>query len=308
LLLAGFIISLTGVKAQTEPYLCNPDCDSSEWSAPITNIFTLPGGCQIEVIYTFRHGCDGMFQDIQILSIKELNANCVFDWEQLFKTAFREIIKQNSMGFNPQVGTTGCDQTWRVSAASCWIFVIMSGDPHDPTPRKVMMPCEFADCCLQPLQVCREQNPNPPPPDIVTITPLGDPSPVNDCAQAQPRKGYETNNCNPTCQWLWLTLYPRVGSQEEKSENKVLVNDLRVSFADNSDLLDVIFNAQSEIGKLSVKVTDLQGNSMSEKSENVKTGENSIKINTSKFHTGIYIYSIYLNGIMVKSEKISIVR
>lgn len=167
LLLVASLLGLLGLGApalaQDEP--CKPDCPGSDWvMPPQSHIVTLPGGCQVNIVFTTRLAC-GRWNDVQILAIDQVapfDESCVsyarMETKDFLALLTQDMLEENPMGFPPPPpvppATKSCTSNWRVIGGACWMKAMhYEYEPtHEPLP--VWQPCHGEQCCLKYYEVC----------------------------------------------------------------------------------------------------------------------------------------------------------
>jgi len=156
-------LGVSALVAQEQP--CKPDCTNSDWAMPPQGyLITLPGGCQVNVIFTTRLAC-GTLNDMQILAIDQVapyHASCVsyaaMNTKDFLAIITKEMLEANPMGFPPPPptppATTSCNSNWRVVQGSCWQKSMHY--QYEPTLEELPLwqPCQGANCCLKRYTVC----------------------------------------------------------------------------------------------------------------------------------------------------------
>lgn len=297
ILLLSIVLTTNYVKAQDTPPPCVPDCENTPFHPVEQNDFYFDNGCIIRVWYTWRKACD-VYYDIQIVKIETLNPLCNdYSYKQIFDSAFKKVIELNKMGFPPKRGE--CDVNWRISAASCWSFwnIIVTGDPH-----MIMLPCAGSGCCYQPYQVCRDQQGN------ITLTPLGSPWPAVNCDTATPPSYPPGLTCNPICDWLIMEQYnPGSLIEPNKKDNQDMGNAIKIEIPSNGETLNMLVSTDKK-SNFSIKITDVYGIQLIEQNGVVENSITPITVKTSELHNGNYLYNIYIDGVLLYSGKLLIIK
>ena len=282
----------SNLKAQDIPPPCVPDCEYTPFGPTVYNDFYFDNFCIIRVWYTWRIACDNYY-DVQIVKIQTVNPYCnEYTNRQLFESAFKKIIQLNRMGYPPAYG--GCNVNWRITTASCWAFwtIIVFGQEL-----KVMLPCTGTGCCYQPYRVCRDEFGN------VTLTPLGNPWPAVDCIDAIPPSPPPGLTCFPICDWIYFTQLPGIIKPNDEGHSPV-GNILKVEQMQEDETLQLIFQTVKKVN-FSVRITDVYGIQLIEKSGVVDDPFDPVNISTSELNSGNYLYNVYIDGILLYSGKLS---
>ncbi len=299
------------------PTPCMPDCFNVPWI--IKREFKIINGCGGYVTYAYREACGT--QDLEIIKM-EYNPNCISNLttKQMYKNLLYKIIKANVMNFHPR--DSGCATTWRIVQSACWsyyyLYTITAPDPYSTgggilDSSKIDVPCEGSECCMQRITVCRYQNPER---IIISYNSPSTTSIVN-CTNSWLENPF--NNyifpCEPKCEWL----------EDLYTEPMIIDSD------DNSSLIQSKPNSIQntyEIG-VNVKVTDnllslMIKNQKSENAEflimdisgkiinksNIKLNENNnyYNVRLNEFKSGTYLYSIIIDGLLIRSDKFIITK
>jgi hypothetical protein len=140
------------------PTICVPDCEQVAFEMQEDFPFypqTCPG-CEVIVSYATRTSCNGD-KDIQILGLHKISntpnacENC--DDRDIHQEAIHRVIQKNAMKFDmPESGH--CDTLFRISQATCWGELIkfnVQGSTIQVIT--VSVPCESA-CCVRRIRLC----------------------------------------------------------------------------------------------------------------------------------------------------------
>ncbi|MFN8366258.1 MAG: hypothetical protein U0Y96_03330 [Candidatus Kapaibacterium sp.] len=243
--------------------------------------------CQVEISYAIRL-CGGI-QDISILSIKFNPDSCNCDsayagfmWatnnnlDKLQALAFLHLVFENPMGFDPQVGTVGCHDQWRVTYGAC---ASVSFVPGTQKPAGVTL-CPGSPCCSTKVKVCRSAS------GIMTMEVAPPVVPSVPCNQYNPIAQGET--CFPNCDWLFnlrvIEDHP-MGLIQRKHDGSV-IRDIHLNTIGNTTDI-VVFNLQGNVvRKISIDVTNQDIYTQI-------TKENDLP-------RGTYIYAYRINGELKK--------
>jgi hypothetical protein len=297
LIFSAYVVS-NNVNAQQTPPPCTPDCEATPFFAPpVFNDFYFDNGCIIRVYYTWRHACNTWY-DVQIVRIETLNPLCnAYSDKQLLDSAFKKVLEFNRMGYPPAPGN--CDLNWRITTASCWSTwtIIVTGQEF-----KVLLPCTGAGCCYQPYQVCRDLA------NKITITPLGEPWAAVNCSSAIPPTYPPGLTCQSICEWLWIDDYhPGLIKPNEDGTQNLPASTIQINTYANGESLELLVNSV-EKGNFTIIIADVYGKSFLKESGVVENSSTPINIDTSKLISGNYIYDVYMNGNLLYSGKLSIVK
>lgn len=128
-----------------------PDCHSDSWIGPEQTTFVICSNgrpCTFTVQYCHRRAC-GVFNDIAITCIVASDPSCAQDYtmKQLGELAVNAAVNHRFQQSDPNYqNIPPCPQynvTWRVYAASCWLF-------RDG----VYLPCAGSGQCFATYRVC----------------------------------------------------------------------------------------------------------------------------------------------------------
>ena len=314
------VSSLSYTQEIAVPEPCTSDCSALEWS-PV-QVTQMKDCCRgsFTIYWVYRNACNGLYQDIQLLKIESYYPKCVlpclaigYTQEDRFKSALKYLIGRNPMGFNPQVGTTGCSSTWRVSEKSCWAdFKINKFNPTAGVTDTldILVACDSSECCLTNMKVCRRQDQYGR--EVIELTNLG--ATQNVYCNSSVQIGSQIQSCNGICDWLfpnntaeanfeyslddWDIVIGKEANALEKDNYQFGVN----IFNTHESLSMEIFSDQNYTTKL--EIYDIQGKLISEKSINLSSGVQKINFNNSEFKTNsTYLYSFTYNGLIINNGK-----
>lgn len=257
-----------------------------------------PLQCTLKVWYTFRLACF-LYYDVQILKIETEGSDCgvYLPKEKLFKTAYYKLIQSNPMGFPPNTCNEEtppgiyCNEQWRISLATCWATFDLDCAGHQCT---VTVPCMGGDCCLQPMRICRDC-----PSNIIQIDPLGEPWPSENCGAAEPPPQAPPGTlCTPLCNWF---LYSGIISPKIDDTNKIEKIDNVLQLKSNE--FPIVITTESE-GTYKILITDPYGKIYIQREGELQAGRSEIKLDLHNLMEGNYVYSIFVNGQLLKTDKL----
>lgn len=305
---------------------CKPDCFDDDWIKQEDIVVELDNcpGCYINISYWARVAC-GVWQDIQITSIEKFNIlglpnpnSCnACDDAEVYRLALKAIIAKNAMGFKPswsdieKNGANPCSTIWRASKASCWAR--WQYFEYSPTSQLIKLitinkPCN-SDCCLRQIKVCRISETE------VIVEDLGVIFTYNECQLMIPIPVPPFGvDCLYSCDivngmnegYLYKKSFNEENIKESLSRNSANLF-LEINVTQNNEYLNVHIdktNGQSvEIG-----VFDINGTKVLSNNFNLNVSTNSFNINLTSLISGTYVYSVIINGIIVKSNTFIIVK
>ena len=318
----SFVVSST-IYAQA-PAPCNPDCEDTAWhnNSMVVNLRGCNQYCYAKIYFSWRIAC-GVFQDVQVTKVESLTPYCnLCSIHDLYMQALYAIITLNPMGFNPQIGTKGCNTIWRVTAGGCIAsWQIYYHDPtHEGDTLTIVQKCvsPSVPCCLAYMQVCRYPRPGyiPPKPDSVTISSLSNSYPEYNCKGATiPHVDTlppppDTTSCQPICEWFTDVVYqtPIVAPITSVDESEIPAKQgvtLYPNPTDNKFRFDI---NSPETGELSIEIYDLKQNVIKVVKRNILEGWNSLEIDVTGINTGNYFIVLNVNGTMIHSTKLEIIK
>lgn len=313
------------------PEPCTPDCDTVAWDGPETVTVDLCDGCIAEG--TFRHRkntCTGT-QDIQIMSFYTRSSDpadttaclsCPLTVDEIHAKVLLKAIHDNKMGFDPIQGDSICYSTWRVIQASCWASYETATIPLFGGPVRIVTvntPCDSTECCSIGLEVCRH---GLPPNESITVQTLTSNTPPDTC-------GFETVRvpstnpgppqtaevaCENKCNWLYglvdsVGFYGKENIEYDiETEEYIGSEEFSVKMKFGMEYIDLLVETKTETSNLEVSIHALEGYNLISEHYNLKKGINFYQIITSKLITGMYVITLEVNGLQIKSEKFIIVR
>jgi hypothetical protein len=323
---------------EQSPQPCTPDCDSVPWIKRTLD-FELPGcaGCKVKADYQYRtNTCfNPSKQDIQITYFAAYNSGsdttacqvCNLSVDEIHNLVLKKAIYNNAMGFNPQPPNYGCDETWRVIQASCWI------DYYDnlfqPVGTIGHRPCDSTECCSIGLRVCRfEGNP-----EYITIDTLGGPAGVDSCANftqdvidwasfgnpiVHPDGSvsyyhFTTHQCQNKCNWLYGLSDPgyygkKAIQYDIESKLNYGTNEINIRIKIDNDHLDFYIESDINCDNLKIAIFSLQGQNLVSNKFNLQRGENYYQIPINRLTTGMYFVNVIIDGLILKTEKFIIIK
>lgn len=238
------------------------------------------------------------------------------------------IIKQNDMDFEPSWETIVTDSTadtcsiqWRVSQVSCWTDWywdpgwqtigknnkpnLQTGGTNPNTGYTIYEPCN-EDCCARQLRVCRYGK------DSVSIQDLGELTEGGNCDTVQLR----TMDCYDVCDYLkdFDELYPKIPAFEDSELNEERKIDTVKTMGDDfvivyyyDNYIRIIFE-NTVAANVDISIYNITGKLTINKSQKIMSGRKIIEIDISSLISGVYIYRISTDGILVKTGKFHIIR
>lgn len=299
-------MSVSSLHAQEPLEPCTPDCEQTPFG-PVEQymVSMAPLDCAFTIHWTSRVACNSYY-DVQIVKITTDGSECYVyqPLEKLFRSAYYKLITANPMGYPPLIPIpvpeepgVVCNTQWRISQASCWTSydVVVVGQPMT-----IIVPCLGSDCCLQPMSICRWY-----PEDYISIDPIGDPYPVDDCNAATPPPGLpEGADCSPICNWFQYEEGGIIESDpDEGSLHDINSNSIKQDAILNGGILNISINAKIA-GNYTISITDPYGIYYKEINGACNVGNNEINIDLSDFPNGNYIYTINVDGNQLLSNKI----
>jgi len=234
------------------------------------------------------------------------------------------------MGFKPVLigeEQEKCDITWRVVQGSCWV----SYKDYFFYPGGVAMiykPCDSVDCCSIGLKVCRfilngktyisidtisGANSN----NCIGITQaVYDPFslPIVNPDGSISYNYYKELPCQSRCNWLYsLTdsiYFSKQVSQLDLFEGSYSNDSINYDISLTSNETNIHLTILSRLISKNVKISisNLRGENILNKDATLNKGINQLEIPTNNLLTGIYFLSINIDGILYKTEKITILR
>jgi hypothetical protein len=313
---------------------CLPDCpqDTMQIGDEKKYISDECPDCEITVYYKYRQACGGAKKDIQLTNLVRTPLpgaapgacnNCT---EAVFmKEALLWLLENNPMGFEKP--TSGCDTTWRVAQANCWMtyyqYDILNGVVDSVIVRT---PCESA-CCVKPLLVCYEGRGKYSYDNL----------PSNQAALP----------CDPNATARAVVnldnfYIPNGAGCKFSCEDLEGLRDLQ-DFLDNGDTVRVVDNGgaparilqpqsptqqprhvemyvqqenemliaefwNSTVSDVTIGVYNLTGQLLEERSSTVRKGIATLQVDLSKYASGTYLMTISVDGIVLKSGPFQIVK
>jgi hypothetical protein len=314
------------------PDPCTPDCESTPWDSypPLHYTSSRCPNCDITVYYKARYACG--LQDIQILRIQKgpmCFSSCTD--EMVYQDALGAIIYTDAMGFDPQNGIPGTSTMWRVISGSCWADwtkYILDSNNNVIDSVAISEPCYQSICCIEPITVTRFAD------NSVQLTVQNSNYDDSlDCKDAYTWNPYTDDSlfCHPVCHWIprinnfnWggvtggvsnpgtivITPY-NPGTQKIITNQNTIPNDddlnyYAINTYQTSNNLNI--NIKSSLEKeMILKIFDLNGKEVKSINYQLNKGLNTYSIDLSQFITGIYIYSISIDGFNLKANKVTII-
>jgi hypothetical protein len=345
------IIKNSYCPIQSEPKFCKSGCDSVAWENRTVDSIPLPGcpNCYIKGKYMTRTNTCEDKQELQVTEIEVYNTMgnslactpCSGNMGELHKKIILKAIYDNRMGFKPILNEENpdslCDETWRVSIASCWSeyhssFDLFNGDLNQ-NPKTRYVPCDTV-CCSIGLRVCRY---NGPPQHITIDTLQGDIDPnlcITDSLwiydpyrggfgggnhQIDPNDGGSTAQvagykvpCINRCDLLDLltsgAYYGKRALPYEPANNILVSNECRLLTYLTEETMNCIFESDVNSNNFSISIFSINGELLLKEKISVVKGNNEFTINLKNINSGIYLIQAELNGICSKTDKLIIVK
>ena len=309
LLVIMLSLSFTTKSLSQVPQPCTPDCPNDSFITQPPLIVNYGLNCTLVIWYATRIAC-GTWYDVQLLMVQTIGTGCgvLFPPDQLFKRAYYKLIEADPMGFPPRPtdpipDPPGyiCNEQWRVSQASCWTYynVTVNGQSH-----LVTIPCNGTDCCLQRMNICRWVG------GSVTINPIGDPSPVNDCSHSTPPipPAPPGSLCEAKCNWFLVNSIEKSDPNEGiVIKNNQNLTDIEKPLFINDDNLTISINSRNT-GFYKIKISNAYGNFLKEIDGELSVGLNDINVNLQNLKNDNYVYSIEVNNSQILTGKFSLIK
>lgn len=298
---------------------CTPDCVSDPFIESSVDEFTSPNcpGCIVKAAYTWRKACE-KFQEVQITRLEINPPGCekTCGVAQLYKDALLGIISRNRMGFSPSGRSSDtCSTIWRVVMGGCWSWYTqytISFTAGEKDSVLVWKPCKQSSCCVQPMTVCKLKNP-----DRIRLTYTDGYAPSIDCSNTflvDPRT-LETHPCYPKCNWLTnlegeydISYAPLIRPRYRREQEKVIADAMTVSIgADVTQESLALVIENDRVRNARIVISNATGTVLVDRTISTVVGTNYSSFNLSPYPNGRYIYSVYVDGIMVRSDAFSVV-
>lgn len=299
---------------------CVPDCETVPWEKQddIQQQMINCPDCEMNISYYSRKGCGK--SDIQITSIEKYstdpnnpNACSGCDDVVTYREAVQAIINDNEMGFDfPVEHTDPCLSTFRVAKSSCWATWDMSSyGPNEELLFKwtLTKPCD-SDCCLRELRICKLANGNYTIEDIGSIT--GNPS----CTGTMNTVGGGGIPCQYACDYLENinTSFKGISNSDNNifddlHESKTNQNNLFVMISASNDNEYLNINIEETTGQyITIRLFNINGKEVSELTSELNPNHNSFNLSLNKLVSGSYLYAVEIDGIIVKTDNIVIIK
>lgn len=287
-------------------YPCTPDYEDVGWESKDPETIPLPqcNDCSVSIKWVQREA--GGYNDFQILSLALEGSDCdSYPIDIIYKWALGQFIAKNSTGFPPTIGSIGCDYQARVNIGGCfgvWEYYKLN-DTHIDTI-KVWENCGDSACCWQLLKICRDSS------NAVTITPdtTGNYTSLVNCSYIWTYNQYgEQLPCIFACNWN-ANLEGYFEMYWPYSQKASIFEDIKKSdvygfqIVNNVENLNIKIKSNTE-SNMSLKLFDINGNQINTSNWFLIKGENNILIDNKKLLKGIYLYSIEINGSILKTGK-----
>jgi hypothetical protein len=295
----GFILLTNNVFSQI-PGGCTPDCEEDDWVGP-TLLIVDYGDCTLNIWYKRRVACD-TYLDLQILMITTSGSGCntMLPLNLLFKRAYYLLLLENPMNWPPLClppNDSGqfCYDEYRISQAECWTVyeVVVVNDTN-----YVSIPCDSGDCCLQKMRICRDC-----PEGYLSLYPLQDPWSYNHCSESEPPipPAPEGSECELVCNW-YLYLENRIQGNNDTENSMIIQTSKEIVSKIIDGNLDLSIKAPKP-GNYTIRITDVYGIMLKEQTGKINNNLNNIKIDLKDFSNGNYLYTIDVDGNLLKSGK-----
>jgi hypothetical protein len=315
---------------------CNPDTCNNDWDTLYLKQAIKSGPCQGDTLiisYRSRNSC-GSWQDLQILEIEKKNHDsitCISPADSIYQLAVKIVIAQNDMDFEPDWETIVSDSTadscniqWRISQVSCWTDYYWDpmwqkmekeknpktlSDPVFGYGYTIYEPCN-EECCARQLKVCRYGL------DSVKIQDLGSLTEGGDCDTVFAHPPRIALQCYDVCDFLkdLNELQPKMPEKNEPEQRGfVLPDTVKIT---NENILIVYYTQTTlkilldniDASHIDVSIYNFTGKLTINKTQRLISGRNLIDMDISCLTTGVYIYSITSDGILVKTGKFYIIK
>jgi hypothetical protein len=298
------------------------NCTEPWTSGNIT--YEIPLQCEIWVRYKYRTCGDINEIYLSGISVHSLYGDCDnLDDDVLIKESICQIFLLNKMGFSysydgfPEIGNAV------VTMASCWASLIYD-DTYHPWPfslehippdfpsdpnfyinpiRKVLLNCDFQDCCYQKYHVDESK-------EGLKIYPIGVPYSPNDCNGAEypdvsnyPSGYIQMGRCMPHCEDL--KIYRSI-SFERKSDFSLseAYESIKITSSCLSD--NNIFNVKIESLydiELKAQLVSSNGEVLSDYIFNYHSGTFYRNIDLSMLPSGVYFLNLFNGTTFIKTLK-----
>jgi hypothetical protein len=300
---------------------CVPDCPTVPFVLNAVDEFTSAAcpGCKVTVAYTWRTATCTNSQDVQItrMEIKPPGCEQTCGTAQLYKDALIGIIKRNRMGFKPKgEGDDTCATTWRVVMGGCWSWVmqynisLIAGSMDSVL---VWKPCKQSMCCKQQMKVCKLSFP-----DRINISYVEGYTPAVDCRDSwlvDPRTRM-VYPCFPKCNWLVNLqgeydmsyapmLRPRTTTPVQSNSTDMFT--VGVGAEVRNDILAL--NIENDrLRSVRIVISDIMGTILYDRSSSMAVGSTFHNVELTPYPIGRYIYTVYVDGMNVRSGVFSLAR
>lgn len=306
------------------PNPCTPDCEDTAWvNNNITvNLRGCNPNCYVKIYYSYRIAC-GVFQDVQIRKVETLTNYCInCSIKDLYMQSLYAVITINPMNFVPHVGDSGCSTIWRVSAGGCLAsWQIYYHDPtHEGDTLTIIQKClgPNVPCCLAYMKVCRYPRPGfiPPKPDSVTISTLSNSYPAYNCngtiiphVDTLPPPP-DTTICRPICDWFNDVVYitPKIAQFSDVLNNDFSEQKSIILYPNPAESVFKFDLNSPDAGNVNIRIYDSKQNLVQSEERFVINGWNNLQIPVNQLASGNYNIMISINGIVVHSKKLQIIK
>ncbi len=139
------------------------------------------------------------------------------------------------------------------------------------------------------------------PEGAIQVDPMGDPWPSQNCQASQPPpQAPPGTNCSPVCNWF---LYSDGGIIAPNSSETDKIGNIEPSIEIRDNLLPISITTD-KVGEYKILITDTYGKIYIQQSGKLEVGRNEVNLEVKDFKEGNYIYSIYVDGVLLKTNKI----
>jgi hypothetical protein len=345
---SGFTCSITAsafcpVEEADPSTACVPDCPQDTFEIQETLVMTpkMCEDCKVFISYSTRISCNGD-KDIQILGLHKVSttpgACAACDEKDIHLEAIHFIVNQNEMEFDMPTGINECDTLFRVSQANCWghyikYETVKIGGHEVIRSTIVNVPCA-SGCCVRRVRVCRKLN-------KLEIEPL--PTPLGQAETCTPDGVYDrlpsgdilvprSGGCHYTCDYLadldklndildgdWSdddgpidvsdpNLYRSALPSPDNIQQDEIVNSgtFAISHDENTVLVD--FKNMTGSQNVQVAVYTVAGQLVQMQESTIAQSSETIHLQLPVVASGTYLVAVSVNGKVVTTETITIVK
>ena len=280
---------------------CMGDCPNIKWIYPVLDTFTLPNGCKVRVIYTWRINCDNK-PEVQILEIiTNKDDKCSnYSKSDLFRDAHRAVIMYDRMNW---FKTYPCIEGYRISLGSCWVtWYVIEGNVRIENT----ISCNAATCCKKDALVCKNGANQFIIQDMNSSIEIS-----NICGNTPKPANVPTGTkCQAVCDSFKLSQaqIPKIQEEidkpnENEFSNNEFNNSIEVKVLDNILYFNVL-NLNEEETEIKIFVVDYYGNEVVNIVKKLDFFHNAIQ--TKQLNKGNYYYNIYIDGKILHSSNVII--